>query len=284
MWYHHNPAFANSNTRETIDILKDESLLPFTVAVTPFYDETAALADLILPDATFMERYDIEDGVSPNQVPEYSIRQPMIAQQGEARDFKDVCLDLAKRMGFPLGIKSAEKFVASACKLTPVVKKKARRFRGMKKNGVWHDKKANPVYAEYRNEVSVEDLSAQGVILDEATGVYWNWQLVGVESEATAVETGYADTSGARRGYVGQQIGGVGYKGFAPGKLNKSGYFELYSTVLPDKGLPGYIAIPEHQNMTEGQLILTTFKVNVQTLSSTGNDSWLTEIQNDNPA
>lgn len=284
MWYHHNPAYANSQTQATIDILKDETLLPFTVAVTPFYDETAALADLILPDATYMERYDIEDGVSPNQVPEYSLRQPMIAPQGEARDFKEVCLDLAKRMGFPLGIKSAEKFVAAACKLTPVVKKKARGFRGMKKNGVWHDKKASPVYADYREEVSAEDLAAEGVVLDPTTGVYWNWRQAGAQSEALAVERGYLGTEGAHGAYVGQQIGDVAYKGFAPGKLNKTGYFELYSTVLPDKGLPGYVAIPEHRELTEDQLILTTFKANVQTLSNTGNDSWLAEIQHDNPA
>jgi thiosulfate reductase/polysulfide reductase chain A len=255
--------------------------------VTPFYDETAALADLILPDATYLERFDIEDGVSANQVAEYAIRQPMIAPLGEARDFKDVCCDLAKRLGFPLGFKSAEKFIEKACKLTPVVKKKARGFRRMKKNGVWHDKKAMPVYAAYRNPVDPETLAMEEVILDESSGVYWNWKVAGVRSKDEAQKQGYRLTANAATGYVGQKIDDSVYAGFNPGKINKSGYFELYSPLLAARGLPGlptYSAIPNHRELTKEQLILTTFKVNVQAQSNTGNDSWLAEIQHDNSA
>jgi len=286
MWYHHNPAYANVNTQETIDILKDESLLPFTVAVTPFYDETAVLVDLILPDVTFLERFEIEEGISPNQVPEYSLRQPLSAPQGEARDFNDVCCELAKRMGFPLGFKSNEKFIKAACKLTPLVKKKARGFRGMKKTGVWHDKKAKPIYDSYRQKVSAETLALDGVILDETTGVYWNWKAGGLKSESEALEAGYRFANRANKGYVGQMIGDEVYAGFRPGVLNKSGYFELYSPILAMKGqspLPGYVAIPEHQEMKDDELILTTFKVNVQTTSNTDNGGWLSEIYHDNP-
>ena len=287
MWYHHNPAYANGNTQETVDSLKDKSLLPFTVAVTPFYDETAALADLILPDTTYMERYDIDEGVSPNQVPEYAIRQPLIAPQGEARDFKDVCFDLAKRLGIPLGFTSAEKFVRKAGKLTPVVNKKARGFRGLKKKGVWHDKKAKPIYGAYRTLIAPELLSADGTIFDDGAGVYWNWKATGATSETAAQSQGYRSTAKAAKGYIGQKIGDAVYAGFEPGGLNKSGYFELYSPLLTAKGLPGlptYTAIPDHANLTAEKLILTTFKINVQAQSNTGNDSWLAEIQHDNPA
>jgi len=287
MWYHHNPAYANGDSRQTIEILKDESLLPFTVAVTPSYDETAALADLILPDATYMERYDIEESVSPDQVPEYALRQPLIAPLGEARDFKDVCCELAKRLDIKLGFTSAEKFIKKAAKLTKVVKKQARGFRGLKKRGVWHDDEARPVYQAYRQAVAAEALSAEGVILDAATGVYWNWMTAGVESLAKAMDVGYADTSNAHTGYVGQKIGAAVYQGFAPGKLNKSGYFELYSPTLAKKGLaalPSYVAIPGHAEMADDALILSTFKLNIQALSNTGNGGWLTEIQHDNPA
>jgi len=286
MWYHHNPAYASVNTQETIDILKDESLLPFTVAVTPYYDETAALADLILPDATYLEKFEIEEGVSPNQIPEYSLRQPLSPPQGEARDFNDVCCELAQRMGFPLGFKSGEKFVAAACKLTPLVKKKAMGFRGLKKKGVWHDKKAKPIYHGYRQQVPAETLALDGVILDESTGVYWNWKVAGITNEAEALETGYQLANGAYKGYVGQKIGDAVYNGFKPGVLNKSGYFELYSPVLAMRGgpsLPGYVAIPEHSEIKDGQLILTTFKVNVQAVSNSGNAGWLSEIYHNNP-
>ena len=287
MWYRHNPAYVNSDTQETIDILKDESLLPFTVAITPFYDETAALADLILPDATYLERFDIEEAVSPNQVPEYALRQPLVPAQGEARDFKDVCCDLAERLGMPLGFKTAKKFVEKTCKLTPVVKKKARGFRGLSKNGVWHDKDAVPIYHPYAKQVSAEDLSADDVILDEGTDVYWNWKVAGAEDAAKAMAAGYRNYAGANKGYVGQKIGNAVYVGFEPGALNKSGYFELYSPILAGKGLsalPTYISIPGHEEASDDQLILTTFKVGVQALANTGNSGWLAEIHHQNPA
>ena len=287
MWYNYNPVFANPDAQRSIDILKDESLIPFTVSVTPFYDESAALADLILPDAVYLERYDFEDGVSPDQVPEYYICQPVVPPQGEARDFKDVCCDLAKRMGFPLGFKSGEKFVAAACKLTPIVRKKARGFRRMKKNGVFHDRRAKPAFFGYKIEIEATELARDGVIFDEKTGVYWNWKTAGLKSEEEARNTGYTGTPGAYKGYVGQKIGGSIYAGFAPQSLNTSGYFELFSAILEQKGhrpLPSYSAIPEHKDLKPDQLILTTYRVNVQTLSTTQNCKWLNEIYNDNPA
>ena len=35
---------------------------------------------------------------------------------------------------------------------------------------------------------------------------------------------------------MGQDIGGIVHAGFKPDKLNKSGYFELYSAIAADKG------------------------------------------------
>jgi anaerobic selenocysteine-containing dehydrogenase len=287
LWYNYNPATSNGNIQENIDILKDSSLIPFTVAVTPFYDESAALADLILPDAVYLETYDFEDGVSPAQVPEYYIRQPVVPPRGEARDFKDVCCDLAQRMGFPLGFDSAEEFVEQSCKLTPDVKEKAGGFGGMKKRGVWRDPKAEPAYHSYRKIVSAAAVHEDGVIFDGPTGVYWNWKIAGAASESEARSTGYRDTPGAYKGYVGQTIWGAVYEGFRPGRINKSGYFELYSADLAAKGwppLPSYTAIPEHQDMKADELILTSFRVNVQTLSRTQNCMWLNEIDVDNSA
>jgi anaerobic selenocysteine-containing dehydrogenase len=287
LWYNYNPAFSNGNIQENIDILSDPSLIPYTVAVTPFYDESAALADLILPDAVYLEVYDFEDGVSPAQVPEYYIRQPVIPPRGEARDFKDVCCDLAQRMGFPLGFDSAEEFVEQSCKLTPDVKKKAGGFRGMKKRGVWHNAKAEPAYYSYKNIVAAAALQEDGVIFDGPTGVYWNWKTAGANSENEALSMGYRDTPGAYNGYVGQMIWGSVYEGFRPDGINKSGYFELYSAALEAKGqppMPSYSAIPEHQDMTADELVLTSFKVNVQTLSRTQNCMWLSEISDDHSA
>ena len=89
------------------------------------------------------------------------------------------------------------------------------------------------------------------------------------------------------RAWVGQEVGGKAYKGFKPDKLNKTGYFELYSELMEAKKfppLPTYMPIPEHEKMGAGDLILTTYKVAVQIHSRSANCKWLTEIYHDNPA
>ncbi len=286
MWYCYTPVYANGNCQENIDILKDESLIPFTVSANAYYDESASLADLILPNPSYLEWWDWEDHVSPAQIPEYYLRQPFVKPLGESRDFKDVVCDLANRMGFPLGFSSAEEFVKMSCEMTPEVKE-AGGFEYMKKNGVWHDPNAKPHYYGYKKETRDEDLKKDGVIYDEATGVYWNWKKSDARSEAEAKEKGYTRTKHAYKGYVGQKINDRVYKGFKPDKVNKSGYFELYSQLLKIKGfapLPTYRDNPDYQKMGPGDLVLETYKIPVHIHSRSANCKWLTEIYHENPA
>jgi anaerobic selenocysteine-containing dehydrogenase len=129
-------------------------------------------------------------------------------------------------------------------------------------------------------------LTEDGVLFDDAAQVYWNWHKSKAKSEVEAGEKGYAHTKNAYKGYVGQRMGDRVYRGFPPDKVNKTGYFELFSDVMKEHGfdpLPTYVPIPEHENMDSEQLILTTFKVNVQTHSRTQNCKWLTEIYHENP-
>ena len=308
MWYCYNPVYANGEIQENIEVLKDESLIPFTVCVNAYYDESAALADLILPNPSYLEWWGWEDMVSPTQVPEYYIRQPLVKPLGESRDFGDVVCELANRLEFPLGFNSMEEFVKLSCEMTHGVKE-AGGFDYMKKHGVWHDPKAEPRYYSYKKvvldpkkEVCViggyryldllkpEEICpwfGDDVLYDSETGVYWHWKSSKAKSEKEAKKKGYTRTKNAYKGYVGQKIGDEVYRGFKPDKVNKSGYFELYSILLKEKGiapLPTYIAIPEHQKIRSDQLILTTFKVHVHTHSRTQNCKWLTEIFHDNSA
>jgi len=286
MWYCYQPVYSNGEVQENIDVLKDESLIPFTVAVSPFYDEASALADLILPDTTYLERWDWEDMVSPLQVGEYYIRQPLVKPFGEVRDFKDVCIELATRLGFPLGYGSAEDFVRQSCELTPAIKK-AGGFEFMKKNGVWVDPDDKPRYFAHKKIINPALLNKDGIIFDEATNVYWNWRKSKAKNQSDAQANGYTQTKNAYKGYIGQKIGDAVYAGFAPDKLNKSGYLELYSILMEEKGfapLPTYLPIPEHETMKADELILTTYKVNVHSHSRTQNCKWLTEIYHENPA
>jgi len=48
--------------------------------------------------------------------------------------------------------------------------------------------------------------------------------------------------------------------------------------------MPSWMPVPEYEHMKENELILASYKVNVQTHSRTQNCKWLTEIYHDNPA
>ena len=279
--YCYTPAYANGDSAEGIEVLKDEKLLPFVVAVDPFYGDSTMYADLILPDATYPERWTAEDMVDPAQIGEYYIRQPFVKPLGEARDFSDVVFDLAKRLGLDMGeAKSHEDYVRLACESTPGVKE-AGGFDYMKKHGVWHDKNAKPQQQVYNRPVAESVYKAKGVVLDKASGVYWK-----PASEADA-KKGYVATKGAYKKYVAQQMPHGVFSGFAPDKVNKSGYLELWSPLLKMKGfnpMPTWIAIPEHEKMGGDDLILTTYKHAAQTHSRTMNCKYLAEVYHTNPA
>lgn len=286
LWYCYQPVYANGDVAENIAILKDEKLLPFTVCSTPYYDESAALADLILPDAPYTERWDWEDSISPNQVPEFYLRQPAIPPRGECRDFGDVVCDLAERMDMPLGIKSKEEFVRLSCEMTPEIKAQGG-FDFMRVKGVWHDPEAKPRYFSYRKVLKPEDYQRDGVVRDPATGVWWDWKKAHMESQEEALAKGYTATKDAYKGYVGQDFGGEVLSGFKPDKLNKSGCFELYSSLMEEKELPPmpvWTPIPEHEARKPGQWILTTFKVAAQIHSRSANCKYLSEVYHTNPA
>ncbi len=269
MWYCYNPVYVNGESKAIAEVLKDEKLMPFTVASTIVYDESSKLADIILPDASYLERWDWEDNVSPTQVPEWYIRQPLVKPLGEARDFGDTVIELSEKMGMPLGVgASKEEFVKQSCEMTPEVKA-AGGFEYMKKKGLLSDRKAKGHFNGYKDEAKTD-----GATLDEATGVYWKGS------------GDYTKTKKAYKQYVGQKIGDKVYNGFKPDKLNKTGYFELYSAIIKDKGfapLPTWIPIPEHEKMKSDELILTTYKVAVHILSRSSHRKWISEIYHDNP-
>ncbi|MEH6651199.1 MAG: molybdopterin-dependent oxidoreductase [Motiliproteus sp.] len=283
-WSCYNPGFINGDNKELQSILQDESIIPFLITSTIVYDESSQYADLILPDVTYLERWDWEDMVSATQIAEYYIRQPLVKPLGQARCQGDVWPQLAKRMGFELTWSNKEDFVRQSCEMTPGVKE-AGGFDYMKAKGVWHDPDAQPNYGFYEAKV---DVSGDGIILDKATGVYWDWHKAGVSSEAEAQRVGYLKTPGAKDAYVAQNIDGTAYLAYPPNtKFVKAGYLDFYSDNFIAKGLPPfptYTPTPEHVAMKKDELILTTYKVAVHTHSRTSHCKWLTEIKHDNPA
>jgi anaerobic selenocysteine-containing dehydrogenase len=98
------------NTAETIAMLKakdaaGEYKIPFLVVADAFHSETVNYADLVLPDTTYLERYDVisllDRPISDPDAVCDSIRQPVIAADRNVRPFQEVLFELAVKLKFP---------------------------------------------------------------------------------------------------------------------------------------------------------------------------------------
>ena len=94
--YQSNPV-ASAPRRE--DVRQALSTVPLVVSFSPFFDESARYANLILPDHTYLERW--QDGLAPAAVPfpVWGVVQPVVRPLHDTRATGDVVLDLAARLG-----------------------------------------------------------------------------------------------------------------------------------------------------------------------------------------
>lgn len=95
-----NPAFTLPDHGRFEKALKK---VPFIVSFSPFRDETANMADLILPDHTCLEK--TNDIVWPTglQYPMYGLARPVVEPVYDTRNMGDVIIGLAKRIGETTG-------------------------------------------------------------------------------------------------------------------------------------------------------------------------------------
>jgi len=280
--YCYNPAYVNGDCKRNIEILKDESLIPFLVVSDVALSETGELADLLLPDATYLERWDWDNMVSYNMIPEYYIRQPLIEPLGEARNFPDVLAEVCTKIGKPPTFSTMEEFVRDACETTPDVKA-AGGFDYMKKKGVLVPPDAQPSYRKHEKELDGAEIEKKLTSGDYAI----NDQGMVFEPAKCADKKspGLKDY----KAVVGQRVNGKYYVGFKQDShhCRTSSLLCIKSDRLEDKGFPGlptWMPIPEHQSLGSDQLILTSYKTANQTHSRTQNCKLLTEIYHDNPA
>jgi anaerobic selenocysteine-containing dehydrogenase len=102
-----NSAMNPGDTRRLLNERDDqgEFRIPFVVVCDAFQSEMTAFADLILPDTTYLERYDamsmLDRPISEFDGPCDSVRVPVLPPTGECRPFQDVLVDLASRLKLP---------------------------------------------------------------------------------------------------------------------------------------------------------------------------------------
>jgi anaerobic selenocysteine-containing dehydrogenase len=109
--YMANMAWNSSmNTAETIAMLTDKDAsggyrIPFIIYADAYYSETVPYADLVLPDTSYLERYDcislLDRPISNADGPADSIRHPVVDPDRDVRPFQTVLIELGARLGLP---------------------------------------------------------------------------------------------------------------------------------------------------------------------------------------
>jgi thiosulfate reductase/polysulfide reductase chain A len=118
-----NPAYGDPDCHKTATVLKDVNATPFLVVMDTHMTETALLADLVLPAATYLESWGAEFAPPLDGIPVLNFHQPAVSlispaqalrsptfdsgklvenvfqPLGEAKEVGNVCLKLARDLG-----------------------------------------------------------------------------------------------------------------------------------------------------------------------------------------
>ena len=129
------------------EVLKDEELIPFHVAIDIGYGEQSALADIILPEATSLERWDHHSTNNYGLVPYTGVRQPLVEPAGETKSVQIILRDLARRIGGGMetyfDFEDEESYYKEWYKILPIP------WEDFKKRGIWWDTEREKDYELY---------------------------------------------------------------------------------------------------------------------------------------
>lgn len=278
--YQDNPVYTNPGAQAVWGkLMRDEKLIPYFVSMSSHMGEETALADIILPDCPYLERWEPES--MPNSLwPWLGIRQPVHASLGESRENRILLRDLVHRID-PDGkrgmkqywnFKDAEDYMRQHFDNVPGLKE-AGGLDFLKKHGVWPiygkldprtgkvtDKTGREIKAEYglhRKELTAAEMT--GAVVDKAGLITKNGKAIGVKRNGRN-HVGFP---------TGNRIINVRVNEWAEYGFNP---------------MPTFKRIPWHETMKEDEMVLTTFKLNVHKQSRTAAVKWLAEIAHSNPA
>ena len=277
--YQDNPVYTNPGAQAVWGrLMRDEKLIPYFVSMSSHMGEETALADIILPDCPFLERWEPES--MPNSLwPWLGIRQPVHAALGESRENRIILRDLILKID-PDGkrgmkqywnFKDAEDYMKQHFNGIPGLRE-AGGLEFLKKHGVWPiygkldsktgkivDKTGREIRAEYglhKKELSAADMA--GAVIDKGGQIMKNGKAIGVRRGGKNC-VGFPTANRL----INVRVNEWAEYGFNP--------------------MPTYKQVPWHKEMKDDEVILSTFKINVHKQSRTAAVKWLAEIAHSNP-
>ncbi len=276
----------------TESVLLDESAIEFHVCINPFLNETGAMADMVLPWTTYLERWDVDARGAYNLKPYLSVRRPIVPALGEAKDVREIFPELLRRVG---GERAAqypqmpvEDYIAAwvaplphdpAVDPSPMAR--------LAREGAFEDPAEEPYYTPYLKRLSAKEL--EGSVTDPATGIITkDGKGIGIVHRGAPV-VGFKTPSRkleVRSDFValtGRNADTSALTAIANSKgKNRSSHHKGHEYDLSP--WPQYVPIEEHEHLAEDQLVMTSFKWAVHNHGRTANLKWLSEIVHSNPA
>jgi len=275
----------------TQQVLTDEKLIAFHVCINCFYNETAHYADIVLPWATYLERWDLDARGSYNLRPYVGLRTPMVEPLGESKDVREFFPELAKRIGggmeewYQESIEDYMKQWASTVPENPKTGKKG--LERLLEEGTWEADR-EPFYEPYNLAISKNEMKK--AIVDKATGIVTKDGIgIGVMKNGKPVR-GFATPS--RKFEIRSLfVQKIGKNENCSELIARSGNKKAKSRPAKHNGhnldidpMPTWFQPKEHENLNDDELIMTSFKWNVHNHGRTMNLKWLAEIVHSNPA
>ena len=267
-----------------LEVLKDESLIPFHACSDVVYSETAHYADMILPDASYMERWGFDTRNNMELRDYVTLRQPIVQPPAECKSFVDSLIEIGKRIGPDtakyFAFKDHEEWTKLRCvgltrykgvgpdgAQVPITDG----FAYMKQHGVWQDMSKPKYYDLYNWSLTADELKNTRV--DAATQIIYRITADGKEALAGLLVNGVA-----RRGFITPSRKFSVYHPDIEAAAKARGFSEDGG-----KGMPEYFPVPSIAKMKPEQLHLVSFKWNVHTQGRTQSQKYLTEIVHHNP-
>ncbi|MBI5525291.1 MAG: molybdopterin-dependent oxidoreductase [Deltaproteobacteria bacterium] len=98
--YYTNPVFSAPEPARFAEAL---SKVPLVVSFSPFLDDTSKLADFILPDHTYLERWQIDEPAAGVGFPVFSVRRPVVEPLHDTKSAGEAIISIARAIGGTVG-------------------------------------------------------------------------------------------------------------------------------------------------------------------------------------